>query len=86
MTSIVKLLVAAGLSLSVAGIASAKTAGYHCVNARNREVKGANTAQECKSPYRWVQATASVAKAKAKAKPRKQVASAKRHHRKKGHH
>lgn len=51
-----KAMVAASLGLSAAAQPAAAES-FHCVNRKNKEVKGASTAEECKRPYRWVKAS-----------------------------
>ena len=69
--------------------------GFHCVNGKGIQVRGAYTQQDCKAPYRWVQTgktaakKATVASATTPKKHRKGLALATPHrkgHHKKAHH
>ncbi|MCX6108885.1 MAG: hypothetical protein NTZ90_04685 [Proteobacteria bacterium] len=69
------------VSLSGSAMAVTKpkspTAGMHCVNSRNQEIKAATKLSECKAPYHWVKAP--IVATKVKTKPNHALAHAKKH-------
>ena len=65
-----RVLAVAGLVPTVQALAVTQPApGFHCVNGKGVQVRGAYTQQDCHAPYKWVVASAPAAKPAKQAKP-----------------